>query len=417
MNLSKIIKTVINESILSEAFTIEDLKDKFVNKGTIDEETFEEIIGMDLKINYTAWLLKMVNTNLIKPEDLYKFKPYLEIFNKFKNLYPIKDINRINKSEEVEDFIKTSLNISEKDITTGQETKSSKNYVTPTEISTLERVGISFLGTVSGFQVFKIPYSSDSEAAWKEYRQILGRCSGREGGAKVEFCTIATKDQYDRHTKQGPMYLFFNMGDPSSPYQFHYESDQYMDRADLPIFSGLKIGSKEFKLLKSFFTFLFEKEGRVIPKKMFNIFMSPDINGRVDPKNVKLFIQEFGIDTIPTEYLDSLPKRYIKNVSSTLKKSNIKVIPLEFYVAVQNIFDVKNNEYVLNFLTSNRVNPPQELIDLSNRKVTKFSNMTDTELDKYLKSGIGGMSNVDWYETDDFYDWENEKFKLRPLFK
>jgi hypothetical protein len=145
--------------------------------------------------------------------------------------------------------------------------------------------------------------------------------------------------------------------------------------------------------------------------------MSPDINGRVDPKNVKLFIQEFGIETIPTEYLDSLSKRYIKNVSSTLKKSNIKVIPLEFYVAVQNIFDVKNNEYVLKFLTSNRVNPPQELIDLSNRKVTKFSNMTDTELDKYPKSGIGGISNVDWYETDDFYDWENEKFKLRPLFK
>lgn len=416
MNLNRIIKTVINESILTEAFTIEDLKDKFVNKGTIDEETFEEIIGFNLKINYVSWLLKMVTLNLIPSEDISQFIPYLEVFNKFKNLYPIKDINRINKNEEIEDFIKTSIKIIEQN-STSQETKGSKNYVTPTEISRLDRVGISFLGTISGYQVFKIPYTINPEETWKVYRQILGRCSGRGTGEEVKFCTIATLARFKQYTEDGPMYLFFNMADPLSPYQFDYESEQYKDRRNIDMLSGVRLGSKEFKVYKSFFTFLFDKEGKIIPKDVFDIYMKPDSNGNINPKNIKLFTQEFGVDTIPTEYLDSLPKKYVKNVNSILKKSNINVIPLEFYVAIQNIFDIENNEYVLNFLTSNRVNPPKELIDLSKRKLNKFSSMSDIELKEYPKNARGGFKNLEWYKTDDFVDWEYETFNLRPLFR
>ena len=414
MNLSKIIKEVINESILTEAFTIEDLKDKFVNKGTIDEETFNEIIGMDLKINYTAWLLKMVNTNLIPSEDISQFTPYLEVFNKFKNLYPIKDINRINKNEEIEEFIKTSIKIIEQS-SSSQETKGNKNYVTPTEISRLDRVGISFLGTISGYQVFKIPYSSDSESAWKEYRQILGRCSDREGGEKVKYCTIATKAQYDSHTKDGPMYVFFNMNDSLSPYQFHYESEQYKDRTNVNILTGINLGSKEFKLYKSFFTFLFDKEGKIIPKDVFDIYMKPESNGIINPKNIKLFVQEFGINTIPTEYLDSLRESYIRTINNSLKKSKINTIPLEFYVNIQNIFNPKNSKYVLDFLKSNGIKAPQELIDLSERKVNKFTTMNYNELQKFPK-GIAGMKNVDWYESEEFDEWEKE-IELRKFFK
>lgn len=421
MNLSKIIKEVINESILTEAFTIEDLKDKFVNKGTIDEETFNEIIGMDLKINYTAWLLKMVNTNLIPSEDISQFTPYLEVFNKFKNLYPIKDINRINKNEEIEDFVKTSIKIIEQN-STGKEIKGSNNYVTPTEISRLDRVGISFLGTVSGYQVFKIPYSSDSEAAWKEYRQILGRCSGRDSGLDpdgepvgVKYCTIANKGHYDDHLKKGPLYLFFNMADPLSPYQFHYETSQYKDRRNLNILTGVKISSKEFKLYKSFFTFLFDKEGKIIPKDVFDIYMKPESNGIINPKNIKLFVQEFGINIIPTEYLDSLRESYIRTINNSLKKSKINTIPLEFYVNIQNIFNPKNSKYVLDFLKSNGIKAPQELIDLSERKVNKFTTMSDTELKQYPK-GLAGIKNIDWYFNTEFDEWENE-VALRKFFK
>jgi hypothetical protein len=415
MNLSKIIKEVINESILTEAFTIEDLKDKFVNKGTIDEETFNEIIGMDLKINYTAWLLKMVNTNLIPSEDISQFIPYLEVFNKFKNLYPIKDINRINKNEEIEEFIKTSIKIIEQSSTSGQETKGDKNYVTPTEISRLDRVGISFLGTISGYQVFKIPHTINPEATWKEYRQILGRCSGRETGEDVKFCTIATIARFKQYTEDGPMYVFFNMSDSLSPYQFDYESEQYKDRRNLDIFSGVKLNSKEFNLFKSFFTFLFDKEGKIIPKDVFDIYMKPESNGIISPKNIKLFIQEFGINTIPTEYLDSLRESYIRTINNSLKKSKINTIPLEFYVNIQNIFNPKNSKYVLDFLKSNSIKAPQELIDLSERKINKFSTMSDTELKQYPK-GIGGSKNVDWYESTEFDEWEKE-IELRNFFK
>jgi hypothetical protein len=422
MNLNKIIKHIIKESILSEAFTIEDLKEKFVNKGTIDKETFEEIVGMNLKINYTSWLLKMVTANLIPSEDVYQFVPYLEVFNKFKNLYLIKDINRINKNEEIEDFIKTSIKIIEQN-STGKETKGSKNYVTPTEISRLDRVGISFLGTISGYQVFKIPYTINPEATWKEYREILGRCSGRGSGlldpdgepVAVKFCTIATLPRFKQYTEDGPMYVFFNTADPLSPYQFHYESEQYKDRRNLNIFNGVKLNSKEFNLFKSFFNFLFNKEGRVIPKYVFDLYMKLDSNGKINPKNVDLFIKEFGVDIVPREYLDSLRTNFIKKINNTLETSKIDVIPLQFYVAIQNIFDIKNIKYVLNFLTSKKVKIPQELIDLSERKVNKFSTMSDTELNQYPK-GIAGSKNLAWYKSTEFYEWEKE-IELRPLFR
>jgi hypothetical protein len=37
------------------------------------------------KINYAAWLTKLVGEKIIKSEDVYKYKDYFDIFNKFKD--------------------------------------------------------------------------------------------------------------------------------------------------------------------------------------------------------------------------------------------------------------------------------------------------------------------------------------------
>jgi len=51
------------------------------------------------------------------------------------------------------------------------------------------------------------------------YRSILGKCSGRELGKTVKFCTIASQTQFQNYLIGGNLYVFFNLKDEDSPYQ------------------------------------------------------------------------------------------------------------------------------------------------------------------------------------------------------
>lgn len=49
---------------------------------------------------------------------------------------------------------------------------------------------------------------------------------------------MASQKHFDDYLSSGPYYVFFNLNDPKSPYQFHYESNQFMDKNDIDIISG-----------------------------------------------------------------------------------------------------------------------------------------------------------------------------------
>ena len=224
----------ILEQIVSEA-SIEQLQQQFVDTGKIEPEVFDEIVRATKgKGAYATWMIKRVEDGTIKGEDIYKYEDYIQIFDKQKRQFPSPDINAYKDERSIRDFEAKAIEIREKGIEqTGGDAANASNLVSSQGIQELNSVGIKFLGVVDGYQCFEVPQSlKGNTEAWKIYRKHLANCSGREQGAKIEICTMAGQSHFDRYLSDGPYYVFFNLGDPKSPYQFHYESNQYMGKND-----------------------------------------------------------------------------------------------------------------------------------------------------------------------------------------
>jgi len=224
----------IPKSLVTEA-SIDELINQYVDSGKLTQQTFNKIVdASNQKSAYTTWLAKKVADKIIKDEDVYKFKEYFLIFDKNKKLYPNADLNQYKTSADVQTFISITQKIRDKEteITGGDVTTSDgKNLATPNEVRKLESVGIEFLGMQDGYQIFKVPQSlKGNKEGWRVYKEILGRCAGRGTGAKIDICTMASDEYFDQYLEDGPYYVIFNLNDPQSPYQFHYELSQFMDK-------------------------------------------------------------------------------------------------------------------------------------------------------------------------------------------
>ena len=235
--MSKIsFKDLLKEALLMEV-SIENLQKQFVDTGDISQEAFDQIVAVSGgKSAYATWLVKRVDDEVIKEEDIYKFEDYLKIFEKSKNLYPEKDINQIKTPRQVDAFIRKSVELKDMGADT-QEVGSGKNLLSPTQVKSLDEVGVKLLGVVEGFQCFKVPQSlKGNKEAHKRYRNLLGQCSA----GSVEICTIANQFHFDTYLGKDDMYVFFNLSEPRSPIQFHYKENQFMDRQDRSIFTDLE---------------------------------------------------------------------------------------------------------------------------------------------------------------------------------
>lgn len=239
MKLLKLIESILIEN------QMDNLKQKYLGEPVegethrkLSDDEFKEILDVtNGKFNLTTWLTTRVANDLIHTTDIYKFKEYFEIFEKNKNKFDIKDINHYKTKEEIKNFINQCIKIREKNVelSGGIDDESKEKYVTPKEIEKLESVGIRYMGMCDGYQIFEIPNKvKDNESTWKVYRDILGRCAGRDTGAKIDICTIQGFNHFQYYMTQhgGSYFLMFNMGDPQSPYQLHFESNQFMDRQD-----------------------------------------------------------------------------------------------------------------------------------------------------------------------------------------
>ena len=158
-------------------------------------------------------------------------------------------------------------------------------------IQKLESVGIKYLGMVDGLQAFQVPPEvKGSKDAWNVYREILGKCSGRDKGQKISICTMAGFGNFNQYLNDYPgssYYVFYNMGDPLSPYQFHYESNQFMDKNDDDIIeSKLFINLSKFLLKKG----LSEKLISIINKEKLGLEITDDEKNKI--KNMKYVLNK-----------------------------------------------------------------------------------------------------------------------------
>lgn len=230
-SLSSLRKKILSEISMIQELSLEQLKQQWVDSGKMKPELFDEIVGQTTKPAYVAWLIKNVSEKAIQEEDVYKWGDYIKYFDRFKVNFPKQDINQYKGRigvEELQRLITTHQTERAALVKrSGAEGEMGKNLISPEDIRKLAGVRIKFLGSVDGYQVFEVPQSAKSEQAYKVYKNTLGRC---KNGDKIHICTVGSYEHYLSHLEKGTLYVFFNLSDPLSPYQFHYETNQFKDK-------------------------------------------------------------------------------------------------------------------------------------------------------------------------------------------
>ena len=170
---------------------------------------------------YSKWLLSLHKKGKLKKEDLYKAKEYLTMYDDLKrqNLLPdnSKDIGKISSLPEL--FILNSRFGG-----TGQ-VKDDEVYLLN------DRYFIN---------------NNQAELFFENKRWLIVIPKSYEA-SKFYACTsqwcTRFPDNYDYYTKDGPLYIIIdkmklNKDDATRRYQFHFESNQFMNMNDSPIDVG-----------------------------------------------------------------------------------------------------------------------------------------------------------------------------------
>ena len=213
------------------------------------------------------WGVKLEQLQKQFMEDLYKTTEDLQKFHRFKQQIPQekRDINRIESFDELYELTK---GFSLEQATT---TKAER---------VLKDAELVYDGP--NWEIL-IPKSREASCHY---------------GANTRWCTAGSSNNYyDHYSRQGPLYIILNKKDPSDKYQFHFESNQYMDKEDRSV--NLSQFLNDRPELKEFF------------KEMFKRFLDKGTGQqgkRVQVKyphdNVSKYIGIYGFD----EFIESLPK-------------------------------------------------------------------------------------------------------------
>ena len=216
--------TTLLKEIITEV-SIDQLKTDFVDTGKISSEDFKEIIKVTGKKSaYATWLVKKVESKLIKPEDISKYEKYFSTFdrnkkNKKNKKYPYSDINQYKTANDISQFIKTSVEIAEEETKDPSQQKG---------VARSDKYKEFYMGSVDGFDVYELP---------KGRKDLYG--ASCELGSGTEWCTATgkTRQFFEEYISSGPLFIFIKPGS-NEKYQFSYENNQFMDKYDTPIITS-----------------------------------------------------------------------------------------------------------------------------------------------------------------------------------
>ena len=237
------------KSIILEAQESESQKNFVANyvgnnqKNKISEEEFRKINELfNKKFNFVRWMVLRIVENKILFEDLNMWKDVIDIFNQYKNKFVQKDLNQIVSQQEVDELQKRAFEIKKDVLSKLPSNMEEKDaYLSPNQIDKLSNLGVIFHGIVDGYQLFEVTSSACqwTEQEWIIYKNIMGQCKNREQGAKIQLCTMAGFDAFRKYLCDDyPNSSYFNIykkSDQDSPYQFHYESAQFMNKDNVSI--------------------------------------------------------------------------------------------------------------------------------------------------------------------------------------
>lgn len=225
-----------------EVATYEDLKDK-VNAGKYTEWILKSLFNMkpdseDVKKGSPEYNREMAEKVRLFMEDLFKVNDDLVKFTKYKAYFPQdkRDINKFSSPEELFRFLQ-SFQLPEK------KKKELEKKELKKEIRK-EREGFNHPGAETVFvgdnyTVVKIQGDGPKQ---KEAAGWYGGYYDHDAG-ESRWCTSPPNSSYfHTYIKQGPLYVILANNDngkvgkrtglPQERYQWHFESNQFMDRDD-----------------------------------------------------------------------------------------------------------------------------------------------------------------------------------------
>ena len=219
-------------------------------------------------------------------EDLYKVTDDLKKFDRFKGRLPkeMRDINKLTPDQlydAVKDF----------DLTLATTTKAERK-------SAPVHPGAKLAYDGENWKVVEI---ADKGEVGKEAACFYGG-----NNQETQWCTSSpgTRQWFDRYIKEGPLYVIFNPNDtdvspmtglPKERYQFHFQSNQFMDKDDRQQ-DLVQLLNGSMSELKPFFKPEFAK-GIVLGGKELKI-------ESLTSGSVGKFIALYGLEDL----MDSLPK-------------------------------------------------------------------------------------------------------------
>ena len=214
----------LNSRLINEV-SIQQLETDFVNTGKISKEDFNQILNVTKNDSaFATWLTARVAGSKsapasIKSEDIYKYETYFDVFKRRKKEYPISDINQIKTPQQIQSFIKTSVDLASQE---EQDLSAQKG------VSKTEKFKDLKIGDFNGYSVYMIPKG----------RKDLYPTSC-ELGSGTEWCTATgkTSEHFEQYINDGPLFIFIDNSDPKNKYQVSFEGEQFMDKNDGPIYN------------------------------------------------------------------------------------------------------------------------------------------------------------------------------------
>ena len=198
---------------------IESMKQYYPN---IPDENFQALIELDPTYKkgsknagtYGKWILGLANKNKGVIEETGHITDILTRFEEVKNKLVDKNITKFKTVQDLEDYLNDEN--SYKELSDRQKLRQTQKNVRNTDLSE---------------DAEKIYEDSD----WEVWIPKTYEASCKLGRG-TEWCTASTEQRYyyDNYTNQGPLYININKHS-GEKYQFHFESEQFMDKADKEI--------------------------------------------------------------------------------------------------------------------------------------------------------------------------------------
>ena len=295
----------------------------------------EDIKALDPKSEQFKRYIKEYKKRYL--EDLYKFTERLEFYNRVKKYKEFpqdkKDLIKLTPDELRDifyNFKEPERKIKEKEKSEARKT----------------REGFKHTGSTVTYEddqwiVLEIP--KDAGTAGKDAAIYYGGFKDVKNG-ESDWCTSSTGlNWYEKHINQGPLFVVFPQDDkgqvgkrtglPSERYQFHFETNQFMDREDHRINNRDVVGFFNNRpALKEFFKPYFIKtagggQGKTQDSNLFEFIISKNSSTVGDIAKVL-----YGVDDI----VNNIPL----TVSKIIIKSDIELIinlPEDFGDKYQNL--------------------------------------------------------------------------------